>query len=129
MIRRVTWPSHKDYPNYGGRGITVDPSWLVFSNFFQDMGERPDGTTLERNDVNGPYNKNNCKWATFTEQNFNRRPHKKTTTGLVGVTIVNHGKAFRAYGKLRGLTNELYRGSDFFEAVCRRKSWENKNAK
>lgn len=129
MIRRTTWPLHKDYAKYGARGIGVDPAWLVYSAFLKDTGSRPEGTTLERLDNEQGYFKWNCKWATPTEQNFNRRPHKNTTTGLVGICIVNRGKAFRAYGKLNGQTQELYRGSDFFEAVCKRKAWENKNVK
>lgn len=127
MLRRTTWVHHKDYPKYGGRGIRVVPRWLVYSNFLEDMGARPEGTTLERIDNEQGYAKENCKWATPTEQNFNRRPHTNTTTGIVGVCVVNRGKAYRAYAKLKGATQELYRGKDFFEAVCRRKAWENKN--
>lgn len=124
MLRRCHWPSHKDYKNYGGRGITVCKAWWDFDAFLRDMGKRPEGTTLERKDNSLGYFPANCRWATFLEQNFNRRVCKNSKTGLTGITVVNRGKTFRAYAKLHGVSRELYRGPDFFEAVCARKSWE-----
>jgi hypothetical protein len=82
MIRRCTHPNVREYPQYGGRGITVCERWTGLPdgllNFAADMGERPAGMTLERMKVDGNYEPGNCKWATILEQNRNRR----TVTGL-----------------------------------------------
>lgn len=64
----VTWP------DYGGRGIYVCDSWKLFQNFLSDMGEAPPGLTLDRVDNDKGYEPKNCRWATYSEQNKNRRP-------------------------------------------------------
>ena len=73
MKSRCVLESDPSYNRYGGRGITYDPSWESFENFLEDMGKRPDGTTLDRKDNNGPYCKDNCRWATIKDQTRNRR--------------------------------------------------------
>lgn len=74
MKQRCYTTKGKDYPRYGGRGITVCNKWKTsYRAFLTDMGERPFGLTLERDDVDGNYNKENCTWATPKDQANNRR--------------------------------------------------------
>ena len=73
MLQRCTNPKATYFHRYGGRGIKVCARWRRFENFLADMGECPDGLTLERNDTNGNYEPSNCHWATPVEQTRNRR--------------------------------------------------------
>jgi hypothetical protein len=67
-------PKHEKYAAYGERGITMCKEWADdFRVFLHDMGECPSGLTLERIDVDGNYEPGNCRWATPTEQSFNKR--------------------------------------------------------
>lgn len=62
-----------NYSDYGGRGISVCKKWLDFKNFYKDMGDCPDGYSLDRIDINGNYCKENCKWSNKIEQSNNKR--------------------------------------------------------
>lgn len=81
MVQRCTNPKDKNWYNYGGRGITICESWTRFEGFLADMGDKPEGLTLDRRDNNAGYDKNNCRWVTQMEQSKNTRSNVWVTIG------------------------------------------------
>jgi len=82
MKARCACKSSSRYKDYGGRGISVCDRWQTFALFLEDMGERPDGMTLDRIDVNGDYEPSNCKWSTCAIQARNKTTHKRRNIGV-----------------------------------------------
>ena len=79
MMARCYQQNATRYDCYGGRGISVCDRWKTFKFFFEDMGVRPLGMSLERMDNNGNYGPSNCRWATPKEQSTNRRTTRPIT--------------------------------------------------
>lgn len=78
MIQRCHNPNSHAWKWYGGRGIKVCDEWRnSFDVFYAAVGEPPDGLTLDRRDNNGNYELGNWRWATWCEQNQNRRPRSE----------------------------------------------------
>ncbi len=121
MRLRCTSPRRREWKYYGGRGITVCERWSTFENFLADMGECPDGLTLDRIDSDGDYEPGNCRWVSWAVQKRNRRSVKLTDDIVAEIHgRVEHGepkasvvRRIRAriglsesavYGVLRGAT-------------------------
>lgn len=73
MRQRCENPKAQRYADYGARGIRVCDEWRRFENFLADMGDRPQGYSLDRIDNDGPYSKENCRWTISKVQNNNKR--------------------------------------------------------
>lgn len=85
IVQRTQNPNHPQYKYWGGRGITLEPYYRVFDNFFADMGNLYDEhvllhgrrqTSIDRIDNNKGYERGNLRWATQSQQNYNRRASK-----------------------------------------------------
>jgi hypothetical protein len=96
--------------NYRDRGITYCKEWDNFLNFYRDMGDAPLGMTLDRIDNDKGYSKDNCRWATRTQQQLNQRPLiKSNKSGVKGVCWDAHKGMWLAYfkGQHLGHSHEL----------------------
>lgn len=131
MRERCSNPGNSRYARYGGRNIKVCARWLAsFGSFYADMGERPSPLyTLERKDNDGNYTPDNCEWATYKKQTDNRGMNKNNKSGIKGVCFTKDVGLWLAQTTVNYKASVLYRGPDFFEACCARKSWEAQSAR
>lgn len=97
MFDRCNNPNCSEYKNYGNRGISICDCWLKFENFLKDMGECPKDLTIERKNNDLGYFKENCCWATYTDQSRNQRLRKDNKTGMPGVFWYNRYQKYQVY--------------------------------
>lgn len=112
MKQRCTNPKFHDYKKYGAVGIGFCKEWESFSAFLADMGERPEGKSLDRIDNSLGYTKENCRWATPKEQTDNRSMLRTNTSGYSGVSLYKNGR-YRARVWVDGTRKHL----GFFETA------------
>lgn len=99
MIQRCSNPNNHAYKKYGGRGIKICDRWLEplgvgYKNFVSDMGERPEGTTLDRANNDGDYEPSNCRWADWYTQQNNRSNSRLFTVDGVTATAKELSKKY-----------------------------------
>lgn len=112
----------KTYSYYGGRGISVCDRWNPkaggsFENFFEDMGERPDKTSIDRVDNTLGYSPDNCRWAGVEVQSYNKRKPSHNKSGKTGVCWGNRDKKWIAYISKENKNHRLGCFNSFEEAV------------
>jgi hypothetical protein len=113
MMRRCYNPVDKDYPRWGGKGVSVYAPWHDYATFAQDVGEPSGAETFDRIDTAGNYEPGNVRWASPTVQARNIRVPKASKTGVTGVLF--HGgryyaaitvKSKKHYSKVCGTVEE-----------------------
>jgi hypothetical protein len=115
MHRRCRNEKDAAYPLYGGRGIRVCERWQSFENFLTDMGEPPHRLSIDRIDVNGNYEPGNCRWATASQQNKNKRKKPPPLTAK-GKEHKKYVEARRAWLISCGVSRETIIDPTFVEA-------------
>lgn len=114
MIQRCNNPKNPGYKNYGGRGIFVCERWRNFINFYEDMGERPEGLVLDRTNNDDGYYKENCQWVSRSQSCYNRRKFKKRSNLQLLADI--HDKKFGSLFVLK--FNKYVNGVHFYDCLC-----------
>ncbi len=104
MKGRCVVKNNAKYKTYGAVGITICEKWLKFEGFLEDMGEAPEGLTIDRIDGTKGYSKDNCRWATYQTQSRNRRVSSSSTTGVKGVSFVKSRNRYQARITVDGKT-------------------------
>lgn len=122
--RRCTNKNHKQFLDYGGRGIKFN--FVSFDEFYKHLGPRPFGYQLDRINNDGHYEIGNVRWTTSHVNSINTRRCKNTFSGIKGVTFKKKYSQWvaRIQTYPEKQEKQLYVGKDFFEACCARLSWE-----
>lgn len=102
MIQRCLTPTNSQYDLYGGSGVKVCERWNIkangsFENFLEDMGERPEGTSLNRINSVSLYSKDTCEWATLSVQAYDQKKRCTNTSGRTGISLNKATGLWEAY--------------------------------
>ncbi len=92
MVSRCCNPESKDFPRYGGAGITLCPEWRSFAAFLAHIGRRPPNTSIDRINGNRGYEPGNVRWATPRQQAHNRKDLTIVTTPLGAMALADYAK-------------------------------------
>lgn len=126
VIQRCTNPNDKGFQWYGARGISVCSRWLGddgFQNFLADMGEAPDGKSIDRIDNDRNYTPDNCHWATPLEQSRNSRIRK---TAKLTPDKVREIRSLASSGMLQAeIASRFGIAQTNVSSVVRRATWAN----
>jgi len=122
MMRRCYKQEDKDYPRYGGKGVTVHQSWHDYETFAKNVGEPKNDETLDRINTYGNYEPGNCRWASVQVQNRNIRIREKSKSGVIGVRIRNGGWYAEITVKRKKYYSKVARSLE--EAIQNRKELE-----
>lgn len=96
MIRRCENPNEQNYQYYGARGIKVCDRWRNdYKNFLADMGEKPQGLSIDRINNSGDYEPSNCRWSDVFRQASNKSKPKNNTSGIKNVHWLKAIKRWR----------------------------------
>jgi hypothetical protein len=124
MKNRCDAPAYHAHARYAALGY--DQRWSSFDNFLADMGDRPDGMTLDRRDNAKGYSKDNCRWATAAEQGRNRTPgrNRKITfdqaveMAVLALRGVPHAEIGRKFGVSHALSRQIVIGRTWVDALA-----------
>jgi hypothetical protein len=121
MRSRCLLETDREYPNYGGRGIRIDPRWDDSAAFLEDMGPRPSPRhSLDRIDNDKGYGPDNCRWATPAQQSQNRRATKLTPVAVMCIRVLRERGA-----RIAVLAGAFGVSETAVSNVVARRTWKN----
>ena len=125
MLVRLNCESHGSYPSYGGRGIKCIPKWKTFEGFWEDMEDGySEEYTLDREDYDGDYTPENCRWVSSGLQAYNKRRQTNNTSGRCGISYYTSRGKWEVYISFEGEFIKLGYFTNFEDAVKAREDAE-----